>query len=71
MQGIRSVVLHKETEKVRYMHPTLRGVELFVWGTGLGQLGVESYFSNTPAKSDVERFALMPRQLTLGHVSYN
>jgi hypothetical protein len=70
MQGVRSLVLAKETVKSRFMHPTLRGVELFCWGTGLGQLGPSAYFANQTAKADIERFSITPRTLKLGHTSW-
>lgn len=70
MQGIRSLVLNKESAKSRYVHPTLRGIELFCWGTGLGQLGVSAYFANQTAKADIERFSVVPRAIKLGHVSW-
>jgi hypothetical protein len=71
MQGASAIRIHKTQEKARFMHLTLRGVELFCWGPGVGQTGIDGFFSNTLPPSETESLAIAPRKLELGIVSWN
>lgn len=70
MQGMRAVTLHKTQQKVRVVHLTPRGVELFCWGNGFGQTGPESYFAGQAPNAEATALALVPVDLHLGIVSF-
>jgi hypothetical protein len=70
MQGIHPVILHKTKQKVRAVHLTPRGVELFCWGNGFGQTGPERYFSGQAPSVESSALAVVPVDLQLGMVSF-
>lgn len=70
MQGQHPVTISNDPGAYRQVHPTLRGLELFCWGIGIGQLGPKAYFAQQTPAADVEGLAVVPRRLKLGHVSW-
>jgi hypothetical protein len=68
--GHRPILLHKTKEHIRYVHLTVRGVELFCWGTGLGQLGIDAYFEPEHPNMEVEGAVIPTRKVDLGIVKY-
>lgn len=70
MKGQYPITIYKEPGVYRQIHPTLRGLELFCWGTGIGQLGPNAYFAQQTPAADVEGLSVVPLRLKLGHVNW-
>jgi hypothetical protein len=58
------------THPIRWMHLSLRGVELFCWGNGFGQMGIDAYFERNLMSDAIRALSIRPKGMELGHVSY-
>lgn len=70
MQGQRPIMLSEESRLSRSIHPTLRGIELYCWGTGLGQLGTKAYFSQQTPPAEIEALHVIPKRVRIGHAQW-
>jgi len=60
----------KNEEPFRYFYPTLLGIELFLWGLGIGDYGLEEYRPEL-LKKTVLPFVVTPYETHAGHVSFS
>lgn len=70
MQGVRAVRLKEDDPGYRWMHLTLRGAELFCWGAGMGQSGIDAFFSQQELPTEINSLSLVPRKFELGLVQF-
>ena len=54
---------------MHYFYPTQLGIELFLWGLGCGDKGVDAYAPNLLKRADFP-FEISPHNLRLGQASY-
>lgn len=68
-EGDRVVDDHPRVEPFRFFHPTSFGVELFLWGSGVGDLGFERFTPELLTNISLP-FEVTPLDLKLGQVCY-
>jgi hypothetical protein len=69
-EGTRRAKLRESGQDIRWMQLSLRGVELFCWGTGYGQAGIDRYFEGKVNNADLSALSVNPYAVDLGMVSY-
>lgn len=63
-----SQIRSQPQEDFRYFYPTVFGIELFLWGLGLGDRGIQSYSPELLSESLPP--TITPMEIQLGRVSY-
>jgi hypothetical protein len=58
-----------ETNVIRWIYPTILGVELFLWGQGLGEMDWEDFSPELLAQLNLP-FRVAPEQVNYMHVNY-
>ena len=63
-------IAKQPTPAFRYFYPTLAGIELFLWGLGVGDRGFEAYTPELLNDGDLPS-TITPLDVQLGQVSWD